>query len=1213
MKINQDNQNPFNKIMQKIFHKVYLANVRNRLRELDNPGDIDCKRWVWELVQNAKDSIAGQKDRKGINIEINVENDNYKFIHNGSPFTMDTLTALIYKYSEGKTNDCESTGRFGTGFLTTHSLSKTVKITSDVVEEDDLTPHGFTITMFREGEENELLDGLEKTENSFQKLSQPLKTTTYEYIAKTERNKEAGKLGIRNFKENIPIVMLYCPEINNIKLNDNGKIFTIERDNDIKSISEISDGFQQLSLKIKDDNKEYKRKFIYYKIDEYNEELTTKFGKERNLRICCSIELDENNNIVVNNSLPCLFCSLPLVGSESHEFPFFINSPDFEPDSERQAILLDGNEKDENTGKISTPGINKMILLRTTKIFKLFLDYINKINVGKRYLLTRGLVSIPHITRFFDSKWYEKNFLTIMRDILIEYPIIWDGSKYKKLTEVYIPLLNDYNENNNDENKRKEYNFISQLYDNRVPSYDDSISFEGRIWDNDSRIEYKNLKNCVETVEEYKNITIISNKMNNIDIWKWIDDFLKFIKDFHNKFLNEYAIIPNMNSEFVKLTSNIASSKSVPDNMIECLESLEVKWKENHTHKNLSNFTVDLVHNIDYALLKMLECVENWSDKVLILMHYIPKDNNNEFIQKREMIYEFCSLIWKDKMSQKKDGTNFPIKLWDKIDEMVMKKIIEKIEKCGCLSEVYTIEFINKFLKCYSESIIILSGHSIIPNENGKFCKIGELYVDDNIPEIFKKCLKKCFSFDINEELINKQITNIKPKISRNIYNYKSIINKYLRTEQRNNNSKVIPLEKKKEAAEYLIRIIPKKDENNSDNNLYNKQTKLFEIYKFFTGNNCESYEIEQNNNYEDIWESSNTFIYLIIREIIEKEDNIDSLAIKLKKNKESIIENLKQFIKFSSTGKIIPNQNNKFCEESVLSNEIEWKDSETLKNISFYLGYDVKEELAHISMEKPCSRNMRYDDICKKIDKLMSDKYRQTSNHQDSNYKNAAKLLLDYFDDIGEKEAKKYFDYTFSIKEKIAYNVIYNEKTRKSFAELEKLIDINNFSYLLKESKTKNIIKKLINDEKAYQFFAEIEERYDRESLSILMKSPKEIKEYIEFEKKFGKDTISTLLNNSNIRKNVVSLINNEKICADLCKYDISDINKLFCNPNIIKSIINGELSDSNYKDLHGSSYSKPIEINNGTNSISVAFNSEISQNEYTLNLIFLKVLLLQ
>ena len=56
-----------------------------------------------------------------------MEGDSYKFIHNGSPFTMGTLTALLYKFSEGKRNDSESTGRFGTGFLTTHSLSKIVK------------------------------------------------------------------------------------------------------------------------------------------------------------------------------------------------------------------------------------------------------------------------------------------------------------------------------------------------------------------------------------------------------------------------------------------------------------------------------------------------------------------------------------------------------------------------------------------------------------------------------------------------------------------------------------------------------------------------------------------------------------------------------------------------------------------------------------------------------------------------------------------------------------------------------------------------------------------------------------------------------------------------------------------------------------------------------------------------------------------------------
>ena len=130
------NSNAFDKYMKVIFHKIYLANVSNRLRELENPRDIDCRRWIWELVQNAKDSIAGNKEKTKVDIKIIVEGDSYKFSHNGSPFTMETLTALLYKFSEGKRNDSESTGRFGTGFLTTHSLSKTVKITSDLIDNE---------------------------------------------------------------------------------------------------------------------------------------------------------------------------------------------------------------------------------------------------------------------------------------------------------------------------------------------------------------------------------------------------------------------------------------------------------------------------------------------------------------------------------------------------------------------------------------------------------------------------------------------------------------------------------------------------------------------------------------------------------------------------------------------------------------------------------------------------------------------------------------------------------------------------------------------------------------------------------------------------------------------------------------------------------------------------------------------------------------------
>ena len=86
-----------------------------------------------------------------------------------------------------------------------------------------------------------------------------------------------------------------------------------------------------------------------------------------------------------------------------------------------------------------------MILLRTMEIYNDFLSYIHKNNIKKRYLLIRGINSIPAVTRFFDPEWYEESYICPMRNILLENPIIFNGNEYKKLTEVYIPKLSYYN------------------------------------------------------------------------------------------------------------------------------------------------------------------------------------------------------------------------------------------------------------------------------------------------------------------------------------------------------------------------------------------------------------------------------------------------------------------------------------------------------------------------------------------------------------------------------------------------------------------------------------------------------------------------------------------------------------------------------------------------------------------------------------------------
>ena len=138
-----------------VLHKMYVSNVGNRLREMDTPSDIDCQRWPWELMQNAKDSISGTT-RDSVEVILEISDNLVIFQHNGCPFNGQTYLALLYKYSEGKENNVESTGRFGTGFLTTHSLSKIVRMEGPI-EDEDGSVCAFQVTMYRDGKNNEEL------------------------------------------------------------------------------------------------------------------------------------------------------------------------------------------------------------------------------------------------------------------------------------------------------------------------------------------------------------------------------------------------------------------------------------------------------------------------------------------------------------------------------------------------------------------------------------------------------------------------------------------------------------------------------------------------------------------------------------------------------------------------------------------------------------------------------------------------------------------------------------------------------------------------------------------------------------------------------------------------------------------------------------------------------------------------------------------------
>ena len=81
---------------------------------------------MWELIQNAGDAAQGEEVEIFIHLKRDGEGWRLEFSHSGRPFNVLTLTSLVNQVSgkergpreEGR----ESTGRFGTGFMTTHCL-----------------------------------------------------------------------------------------------------------------------------------------------------------------------------------------------------------------------------------------------------------------------------------------------------------------------------------------------------------------------------------------------------------------------------------------------------------------------------------------------------------------------------------------------------------------------------------------------------------------------------------------------------------------------------------------------------------------------------------------------------------------------------------------------------------------------------------------------------------------------------------------------------------------------------------------------------------------------------------------------------------------------------------------------------------------------------------------------------------------------------------
>jgi hypothetical protein len=379
--------------------KLTADKVIQTLDLVREEGKKSRRRWIWELMQNAKDvkNIFGQ-----VSIEIELSQSQLIFRHNADPFRIDNLTGLIQQVSSKPSDgqDEETTGKFGTGFISTHLLSDIILV-KGIVQEPNEKPKRIEIELNRTGETSEeLMPAIEKAllivDNIDDDMLFPPQVdyaikrkendfdNEFYYSLNNDEAKQAAIVGVEDLKTTLPLTLAFIDKLKQVRVINHLINEDITYRCDKKS---ESTQIREFEIQI---NKNDKRTFVLYSNENYS------LAVEIN-------NIAEYKLIEPQPLQPYLYRDFPLVGTDNFYFPFILNGKNFYPTDKRDSILLNGQKK--------KPEHNKSVLAEAIQGCKKFVEYLIEKNSSNRYVVLMS--RFPHY-EFEDEtrKWFLEEIQT---------------------------------------------------------------------------------------------------------------------------------------------------------------------------------------------------------------------------------------------------------------------------------------------------------------------------------------------------------------------------------------------------------------------------------------------------------------------------------------------------------------------------------------------------------------------------------------------------------------------------------------------------------------------------------------------------------------------------------------------------------------------------------------------------------------------------------
>lgn len=315
--------------------KVLIENtaqgVFKHLNEMKSSGR--HKRWIWELLQNARD-VSTDVDNHLI-AEVKYSGEELVFLHNGRGFTVDEIAHLIF-YGSTKIEDERAIGQYGSGFLTTHLLSWEIDVSGQL--EDG---NWFNFRLVRKPESVKALQ--ESMDHAWEAFKSSVKearpeslpddfTTQFVYPIKEQEAEQAVEAGIETLKQCAPYVVISNPQFSRINIDFPGEKVYFEAKRPESDPSSV----QQITV-TEDTNGNSKDRLYLLAKGDMETSVTVPLESRDGGLVCQSVE-----------KIPRLFLGFPLVGTEAFSFPAVINSFNFTPTESRNGVYLGKNDDPEN-------------------------------------------------------------------------------------------------------------------------------------------------------------------------------------------------------------------------------------------------------------------------------------------------------------------------------------------------------------------------------------------------------------------------------------------------------------------------------------------------------------------------------------------------------------------------------------------------------------------------------------------------------------------------------------------------------------------------------------------------------------------------------------------------------------------------------------------------------------------------------------------------